>query len=511
MHFISLLISRLIHKLRSQASVLVGMAGLFFFSNVLLAYSVETNFWEARKASILRLENMDKHSIIPRGLSVPVATQVQTVFGSSLLEKLLPLLSKDGTVRSVEVPETKSSSKVPIVVLIQDVHGAREAQENMSCLLLSVIKTDPSALVGLEGAKGPLDMSGFRSNDPLVNKEMGLFFFNTGIIQGAELAGFLAASTPRFVGLEEWALYRQNVEAVKTSLHEQSTILALLAEKEGLLNKRKLKFYSPALKNLDGRQAAYDMGTISMGEYLTSLTTHAHRHDVTAFPQIDRFQQAWQLEKSLRMESVERERIKFLAELLQKCDGISFGQIKEAATAIQNGEVTYPYFFRELKAVGAKTKMRWDRYPHFDAYVHYVLEADDIKPYLLLKELIGFERDSFNALARTTDEKNIVKESHVLRLTKKLVGLSLTPAEWENYKNMHPLPLRGARDLNLSSFESFYTLASARNQALSASLLANIDSSTRLAAVVAGGFHSETLAAQLKDRAPIVTITPKLL
>lgn len=89
-----------------------------------------------------------------------------------------------------------------------------------------------------------------------------------------------------------------------------------------------------------------------------------------------------------------------------------------------------------------------------------------------------------------------------LELTEKLLSLKMLDSEWIQYREHRDLTPRGTGALAsaIAAGERFYTAAEARNGAMASNLLGRLGGSKKSVVLVTGGFHTATIAHELKTR-----------
>ncbi len=520
------------------------LAFVLFFTQVLFANASEKSIWdERRKAIQLASANIFQPPAFERGTHLPSLPTPSIVSKSrkapSDLSPLVSLLSVNGVVRDIKPAFAKASAgepakasrgaRAPVIVYIQDVHGQLEAQKNIASMILKILDLDPKVIVGLEGSAGRIPMESFRGDSAEIDKEVGSFFLNTGLITGAEYAGFAAKAAPSMFGVEDPKLYLENIAAVREALGQQKERLARIEKEQLQLQRKKQNVYSPTLLVLDQKWRDYHDGELSIGDYLSALTPAVHPS--SSYPNISLFLKTWTLEKTLNFDKAERERNEFLSRLVEKLDKSEMARLVEQSAALRSGAVTYPDYYQLLKETGAKAGLSLSRTPEFDRYVSYVLQADSIQPEKFLSEVSEYEKAVWEKLCQTPEQRELYRAAARLELTEKLVRLTLTPQEWREYKAF--TSFRG--DDDLKPFERFYESAEARNAALAGNFLKTVSSSRRTpgsspsenkandldpgfrrgdgraVVLVAGGFHSDGLSQILsKGDATLITVSPKL-
>jgi len=158
------------------------LAVVVCLQNSILAYALETNFWENRSQKTTQVVALPQ-SLSPFSPADPQSLlrdlpKVKPALGSdevwkkvsqsSSKEKVQPSFQKIletiplqfGRIQEVYISPQKQS---PAVVLIQDVHLNVEAQSNSIEIVQGLINSDLVGMVGVEGAFGPFDFSPYRA------------------------------------------------------------------------------------------------------------------------------------------------------------------------------------------------------------------------------------------------------------------------------------------------------------------------------------------------------------
>ncbi|OVE76301.1 hypothetical protein BVX98_06260, partial [bacterium F11] len=511
--------------------VMAGCLSLSLLAtNVLFAYTPEKNFWDQRQKAVRSLgqSRKDKSAQSPTLLAkltsaapfghqkslsdfqhpiLPIPSVMKKWQGMptlstdafSTISRLVSGLSRYGVIRDINLARDKN----PIIVYIQDVHGHLEAQKNIGSMILSVLEDHPKAVIGLEGAAGDILMEEVRQSNLEINKEVGSFFLNAGIITGGEYAGFAAKTSPTLFGVEDPDLYLRNVAAVHSALLQQKKKLAHLQKEERQHQAEKQDVYSTELMVLDQKWQSYHNGDLGLGDYLTYITQQVKVP--SSYSHISLFLKTWALENSIHIHKADRERTHFLSLLIERLSKKELDTLLDNSVALRSGLIPYPDYYRFLKETAAKAGVSILKTPEFSRYVNYVIQADSIKPELLLSEVTQYEKDVWATLCKTSQQKQMHKTSLGLVLSKKLVQLTLTSHEWNEVKRNH-------KETHFGAFESFYEAAEERNSSLSSNLKRKVSqSNSNVAVVVAGGFHSEGLKKLIsKKEATLLTVSPKL-
>jgi hypothetical protein len=495
------------------------LGGVFFFQNVVFANVPETNFWLERHKQAQRvkenpfrlLEQLPPldHSPRTRALSPTLAHSLPKNFGKQNADLLAALSPAYGTLRKIITPETPGPSQT--VIHIQDVHQNQEAQENIGKTLQNLLDRQTVGLVALEGSSGTIDLSGFRSfSDQGTIRDVADFFLRENKISGPIHAALSSpVDIPPILGIDDPIHYQANVDAYRLSAPLAKQIQDKIAGFHAGLEKEKALVFSPILLAFDRQIQSYNSGEILLGEYIKTVVASS---SPSSHPQSSLFLDALNRESSLDFAQVEKERSRLMESLVERLREDQTQNLIETSLTYRSGHISYADFYNFLGDLCRQNHVDLARFPTMDAYIRYVLLADKIDVDPLMDELHRLESSAYGALAKTPEEKRLVKESRQIHLTARLVDFALTPEEWKEYKNV-TRGARGRKDtLDLVSFENFYQEAETRDQAMAANLLkAMEEKKTSVAVLVTGGFHGPGLDDLLRQAGMTTLVfTPKL-
>lgn len=534
-------------KLPFRKILSIGLVSCFSLTQILFAQSPEKNFWETRRRSrqtfahetgghdvgplFAQLTANVDSTALPNGLNddnlvwgLQASSKTLVKLGVSKalpeLTALVNLLSRHGTVNKIQL----GTATGPILIHMQDVHGQRRAQENISALLSDVLAAHSGAMVGLEGAEAKdIDLAPFRSPFLEANAETGRFFFNTGYLTGAELPVFTAEKLPHYFGLEDRRLYLENVAAAKAALPRQARWNEILSGWNAKLAKEKAREYSPALAEIDQKAADRDAGRLSLGDFLVYLAGSRFPKMGKACPEVSAFLDVFRMEREIHFGKVEEERNRFLANLVESLSERDTQTLVEGSMAFRSGQIPYADFYLSLRQTATRAGVPLTKYPQFNQYIRYVLAADSIRPEKLYVEMANLERVNWEERLTTSVQRHIYAADQDLKMAKKLIGLTMAPVDWQEFTDKRRIGVRSlpARfddahsdwTSDLAHFEGFYEKALARNHALADAVMAKIPahaSAKDIIVFVAGGFHSEGIAQFLHGRGTLITVSPKL-
>ncbi|MBI4397641.1 MAG: tetratricopeptide repeat protein [Candidatus Omnitrophica bacterium] len=358
------------------------------------------------------------------------------------------------------------------------------AQEGMSRMIHDVQKTEGIDLVLVEAAAGNLDAKYLEWTDhPDINRKMAECLAGLGEMTGADLYLSRYGNTVPFVGIENPALYRADLAALRKVYGRQSETNRILAQEEKLLDAKitrlgnttltevlraylKPDIWNPAIKKLAGKFPAQG----------ANLVRYIRLREEADGVHLDQAKSQWQ---ELRGKYV----------LGHEWEEKFFG-----ASLRQNPRFELEKLYAALYEKGFNFK----RYPEFVKYVRARIYRYEMDPARLHPELRSWLDEVIHKTAQTPAERAVAAEVKEFFLQRKLLRLELTREEWEELKKREAsLVKREAHDrirFTLHASRSFYRLAESREQAF----LQNIQEMIRKyqakkIVVITGGFHVPAL------------------
>ncbi len=541
---------------------------IFLATNCVLAYKPEAGFWEARKHALAEKIKNSPHSFSPQSarissssqqvlqglpalnkktLSVrslrafPLSDQLPRQATQSLARLIQSIPAQYGHIRKI-TPAANASSHAPIVLLVQDIHMNNEAQGNTAKMLQHLMAArQPPALVALEGAFDDLRLERFKKlkgRDAL--RQAADYLFRENEISGAVHAGLRSISlqhknhtSSRFIGVDDEKRYRANVEAYKQSQKNLLAARGQWAEINQQLIQKKHNLLNPALKAFDDTVAAYQNRQISLGKYIETLANNPSQ--IISGQHIQTFIRSLDMESALNFSAVEKERAQLIEVLVNRLSKEKIQELIHTSAAYRTGQIRHTDYYLYLRRLGQKAGVDLSCFDAMRQYIRYVMTADTIDAEKLFDDIKSLEQKIYARLIQKPGEERLIRQSLQLHLTRKLMNFSLTPKEWDEYKNqtIDHSPIRqtgiipsgkNPKTIDLSSFENFYKHAEARDRAMAANLLRKVDCSDQksqiknqkspkspLAVLVAGGFHSPGITKRLAESGiTVVNFAPKL-
>jgi hypothetical protein len=500
-----------------------ALSAAYFFTNVAAAHAGETGFWEQRRAARRPDRDAGLFAATGAAASLPFdrlfgegATSSQPspkILNTPLGPDLGAALQPFGAVGDVRA----GAPGAPLVVLIQDVHTEDAAQVNIGRLLGALAEKGVTT-AALEGAWVPLETERFRRHpSPPHLARAAEYFRAEGYLSGPEWAALALPQAPALTGVEDKALYYDNVRVARRCVAEGPRARAAVEDLRRRLAPLKKRVYTPALVDWDARRADFHAGRGKIGDYARFLAPHA------TGPSLRMFIEALDAEARLDFARAERERRRVLEQLTARSSPEDLTALLREAQSHRAGALTAGEFNERLRRAQARAGLDPRDTPAFAAYLDYVARVESIQRARLLDELLAAEKAAGRALAPGADQRRLMDLANDVDLLARLTESAMTPSDWAAYaerrRDIAALGPRvaafaGAAVASLpdwAPFEAFCEKALARNDALVANTLRlSRRGHPRTLALVAGGFHTEGILARLKAAgASVAVVTPR--
>jgi len=454
-----------------------------------------------------------------------------------------------------------------MVVLIENAHANYGAQVKVRELLRYLDKTYGIKTVFVEGAAEKLDPSSLQFfPEKEKNLKLAEYLAQEGILSGA---GLYLAEDPKGVEglpLEDIKLYRANYEALKKVFSAGTSMDRGLETMEARLGKLSSKTLSPELRKTLEEWQRFEKGRREFLPFTGRLVVQAkevlhldmqNAYSQLEWPQMVRLLALQKMEKKIDPAKVREERTRLVRFLKEK--RVSEGTILSLEQAF--GETpadpkldlraVFESFVTDARAKGLLLK----DWPSFTAYAAHRTLQQELDAPALFKEIGRLFAGITDSLAKTDQEKALVRLHRDLTLFSKLLHLELSRDECSELLARKISPKRLTDQLNLAQratanaqrLTNFKTGPSSPNvligdqgldsrfrgndmEAIHANALAfysfasqrekvfydKIDRAMRekgitKAVVVTGGFHTEGMSQILREKgAGFAVVTPHI-
>ncbi len=479
-------------------------------------------------------------------LAVSFCFSVKVALAHAVSQPAEPI--RDPQVSDIFVPEElgyvletheSTSAEAPLVIHIQEAHTNYEAQSHIVGILERLIQEHGLKLILVEGGSGDVSLSYLRGYGPLDNRrQVADKYLKLGILSAEEYLDIVSDQPLILWGVEDRALYRQNVDAFLSSETLRESLRPVAASVREAVDVLKPLILDPALASLEQDAAAFENSSLSLAEYAERLAALRERHGLAErdYPQLARFLAVRELEQAIQPEEIGREQQALLERLSALIDEAAFQPLVDQATQVKAGTLTREEFYRSLQQLADSSQVPLDGYPALAGYLRYLQEKAELKATELSSELDRLADALKAALASTPESRELIRIADWLDLVEKLAEFKLSPEEYRRFRALsqdsllagwgrtlnEQLAARGlpartfpgaeACDAHLAGLQRFYEAAEQRDAALAANAGAKLrETGEPLAVLITGGFHSPAITQALKDRGlRLVVVAPKV-
>ncbi len=431
-------------------------------------------------------------------------------------------------------------SRSPFVVLIQDAHAIPEAQRNIQKLIQHFQNQYGISTVGVEGAATDLDAQIFNSfPDKQLLEKTFEEYFERGELNGTAAAAVLSIKNLSrnqtiFHGVENWNLYEKGLALYLEAVEKEPKILEGLQAASYRLQGEKEKIYSKELLEIDQALEAFKENQTDLVTVLKILQTRG-QSPAGAVPLsiqaiLDELAQegadSSAIEREVRgiAERVKEHLLQATGRKPQDYEDPAAWSLKLAAfnqsyQEFQTSRISpeeFALYLKELLNAGAAPTIKIsDRLQHL---LKNQKRLRDIEGTQFFRDFETYAKSVKESLFRNNEERKLDAESRRVELLEKLAKLELSREDWEEIKTRDYRPetsdqrQTGIQDDSLwAAHFAFYKNAENRDQAFFGNLLKLMAQPKPLvfnprsqvsspALLVAGGFHTQGLARQFKEK-----------
>jgi len=449
---------------------------------------------------------------------VPAATETITPAAPSFLSAAaLAVPERLGTITRVH--EAKPGA--PWILLIQDAHCVRDAQESIQGLISHVQKEYGVPLVGLEGGEGALDPTLLRAfPDARLKKKALQTYMADGELSGAEYASVFSG-TSGFHGVEDWKLYKENFAAYAAARQAAASAETAVNSARQELDRERLEVYSGKHNEFHARLETFREGT-DLAEQITYLTETSENHgiDLSApgyghLNALASYQKSRGEEEQNRIDVALRQMAsQFEAKHAHALAEEARSRFSAARQDYLSGKTEGADFLSVMMETGVEAGLKL-RLPDYLAEVltyHAMLQGG--KGAMIFAEADALSSRIEGLLSSGAREKEMSAEYKRLRLLGDMVRLEATRESFTNYAAAPEayLKLLGGSDQNLAPALLFYAAALRRDEAILGRIARLLKKNrAESAVIVSGGFHSGGLAELFRREGfSFAVITPSI-
>ncbi len=436
-----------------------------------------------------------------------------------------------------KAPDSKKT-----LILIQDAHTNNSCQINTSKTLDQILQKDSGIhFIFSEAAVGNNSLSFLRKYASLdKRKRIANSYLNRGLLHGVEYLDLTSNQNFTIWGVENPSLYFKSVETYRSVAKKRDKFQAYLDKIEVAIKALKPRIFNPFLLSFDQKYQDLLQEKLSLADYFEMLTQEAKRLDVPlqSYPHLRILKDLKHLESQIDFKKANKEQqlaVSKLSEADQKELFIASKEDHSPFRLSSDENKIGKAFFALLEE---KLVKEIPQYPELAKYFHYLKQAKQIQAKEILKEQQHLEEEIFQKLSTNDDESNLLNASRNIDSLKKLLNLTLTPEDFDEYRkdkqgfditritgflNRKIMDLRkdyeravflenGYEDI-IKKCEEFYSLTYHRDMEFVKNLTDKMDKENQQKAIlITGGYHSPNLKYLLKEKEiSYVCLTPQVL
>ncbi len=434
-----------------------------------------------------------------------------------------------------------TSPEAPVVIHIQEAHTNYEGQKSLVAILEQLIKQYGLRLILVEGGEGDASLAYLRGFGSLASrKARAEEYLKAGIFSGEEYLEITSDYPLILWGVEEQALYEQNVQGLTDHDQLKLTVQPMLATLREVVEVLKPTLLGPAITAVDQATRTFDDGTLSLTEYVDFLIETAKSHhlsDLTeTYPNLAHFQMVRSLEQTLDLEQVSQEQRALVNQLSRLATEQEMQDLKALAGQLHAGTIEQEVFYAELGRLASTHEVDVERqFPGLTRYFQYLAQQAELDPLALSNELDGVVARLRTQLAVTPASQQLLTIADQLELLEKLTAIQLSPDEyaqlsqldltslptWLTFLNeqltlqgmaVHVFPQLEELPVQIQGLLTFYQTAATRDAVIVRNALTKLhETKETLAVLITGGFHSPGITELLKaEQVGLIVVTPKV-
>ena len=434
-------------------------------------------------------------------------------------------------------PAPNAPASAKFLILLQDAHVNYEAQKNIAELIDQLASQYGIQLVLVEGGDGDVGLSYLRKRGSTADrKTLAEEQLQAGMISGEEYLDIVSDRPLILWGVDDRALYDRAVSTFMELEQTRGGLTQQLSQLRRLVERCRQRMPNEPLQRFEEQRAKFDAEQLAFSAYAAYLRGEAGRVGVatSGFQNLERAKAMAELEEGADPAQVEAEQRDVIRRLRQQAPAEDVAALKALAQGMNEKTATPAAFYGKLALLMDAAGIDRTTVPQLDRHIRYQRRKADLQLKALLEELSALQAQVKERLTQSPEEEELTSMADGLATFERLLGLDWSPEDYRAYQahqdawvvsrwlgvlRAHAQRLGvswtwqagdgASLDRQLAKAMQFYDAASARDTTLISRSLEKMEAEGAQAAVlIAGGFHSDHLAALLAERgvhAAIVT------
>jgi len=437
-----------------------------------------------------------------------------------------------------EGSRVKGEGEERLIVHIQDLHTNPEAEYNLAKILEILLNDYKMGLVCSEGADGIVDTSRFSSFPDYVGREkVSRIFVNSGELTGEEYLSITKYPDLPIWGIEDKDIYLRNIGDFNKIMKFNPQSQVFISQAKKALEELKNKLYTKELLDLDQKDADYRAQKMETDAYVSYLTAYIAKLNIQAsnYKNITLLIETMNKEKTIDQLKIMNEAQNLLlnlqSSLVAKSSLRSEADSLMAKAQLFKDQKISPFsFYSYLKDLANKhLKDEFvTKYSNLNSFVDYLTKVNAVDSTDLFLELENLNFEIKQALAKTDEQKTLVKAIRNINFLEGFFNLKVSNEELDYYlqnKEFHKVGWFKSAitnitnktgltnstnyidynsaliDPHLTELEEFYKVVKDRDVAMVNNSISEIEKrNSKVSSLIAGGFHTKGITRLLKEK-----------
>jgi|GEM_PF-5352689 len=410
----------------------------------------------------------------------------------------------------------QAGSRPGTLVILQDAHSIPEAQKSLWKLIEFYQEKAGVRHVFLEGASGMLDTALLKSfPDQALLAETLQHYLERGEMAGGSMAAVLSPYEAVYEGAEDWSAYEEGIRLYISARNREGSLRIQMGEASARLESAKAEVYTPELAKADHLIEKFSQDPSLLAETLRALSEILPPEE----PELQALLDLEDQEKS--SDNVPSAELRLWAEKLRSAAEKNadpevrkrnLSRLNALIQLFQTSSVSGAVFARSLERFNDDAGLGVPAPETVGGTLRdgRVLEnLEDSPVYPILEAYSARVKAS---LMTSDEERELDRQTLVLRRLKKLSNLEISYADWEILARSAESFTDGEQSLwdALRGARKFYENAALRDSAFLSRLRPRLEKNETVL-FVAGGFHSQELARSIHEGGfGVIKVSPVL-
>jgi len=419
-------------------------------------------------------------------------------------------------------PGYKTNMPNPVVIYILEAHTNYEVQKSIVSILQFLVKQLDSRLILVEGGVGDVSLAQYRIlGDQAKRREVAEQFLKEGNFSAEEYLDLAEDLPLNLYGIENPGLYDENLIAfLRASSYREKASKFIQSTRETIRNLEP-SIYSPDhIAYLKKKESINLKGSAHLLDKSVHLGETAKKRNISLVkaPLFERLLGMVAEESNFDFSSVSYERDQLIRLLTKKVLYRDLKPLINDWDKAQSDQDQIKIYLDRLVRFASKNGISDEKLKKFRDYRNYLDRAESLMTDKMMIEIDNVEIAVEQSFLESEDQKTLYQISKDLSLLDKLFHLEMTPEEFQQYKKRRDviangewlrflearsgvvIPAKAGISSWMSASESFFKVASLRDQAMSENIYTKVlEENQPVSVLIAGGFHKDRLIKKMNQ------------